>query len=133
MATQTQTQTHTQREAAGHKGAATRRRTAAKRSSAQTKSSARQTRTAARGTARAARTTANQATRTAERRAGAAGSSLEALVRQAQRAMVHIPVGAALEARDAAVKTVRSYTDRKTASTRFNRFERRGEKALRRS
>lgn len=129
----TDTQTTTQREQAGNRAAATRRRNAAKRSASQTKSSARQTRTAARGTARAARSTATQAGRTAGRRADAAGSSFEALIKQAQRTLVHIPVGAALEARDNAVKTVRSYTDRKSARTRFNKFERRGEKALRRS
>ena len=131
MATQT-TQTTTQRQQAGNRAAATRRRNAAKRSSAETKSSARQTRTAARSTVRSARTTAAPASRTAERRADAAGSSLEALVRQAQRTIVHIPVGAALEARDAAVKTVRTYTDRQTARVSFNRFERRGENAMRR-
>jgi guanyl-specific ribonuclease Sa len=128
----TGTQTTTQREQAGERAAATRRRNAAKRSASQTKSSARQTRTAARTTARSARTTASQASRTAGRRAEAASYSLESLIKQAQRTLVHIPVGAALEARDNAVKTVRTYTDRKSAQTRFNRFERRGEKALRR-
>lgn len=126
------TQTTTERQAAGHKAQATRKRTAAKRSSSQTRSSARQTRNSARSTARAARSTATQASRTAERQADAAGSRLEALLRQAERAAVLIPVGAALEARDAAVKTVRVYADRRTARVRFDRFERRGEKALRR-
>ncbi|HET8977008.1 MAG TPA: hypothetical protein VFN87_02560 [Solirubrobacteraceae bacterium] len=126
------TQTTTQRQAAGNKATATRRRAAAKRSASTTKRSASQTRTSARRTARAARTTANDATRTAGRRAGAATSSFEALVREAQRALVLIPVGAALEARDAAVATVRTYTDRRTAGLKFNRFERRGEKALKR-
>jgi hypothetical protein len=126
------TQTRTEREAAGHKAAATRKRNSAKRTASQTRGSATQTRTAARSTARAARTTATHASRTAGRRADAAGSSLEALVREVERVAVLIPVGAALEARDAAVKTVRSYADRRSARVRFDRFERRGERALRR-
>jgi hypothetical protein len=119
------TETKTQREAAGNKASATRKRAAAKRSANRTKASATQTRSTARTTARAARSTAN-------RRADAAASSFEALVRQAERTMVLIPVGAALEARDAAVSTVRTYTQRRSARLRFNRFERRGEKALKR-
>jgi hypothetical protein len=119
------TETKTQREAAGNKASATRKRAAAKRSANRTKTSATQTRSTARTTARAARSTAN-------RRADAAASSFEALVRQAERTMVLIPVGAALEARDAAVNTVRTYTQRRSARLRFNRFERRGEKALKR-
>jgi hypothetical protein len=126
------TETKTQREAAGNKAAATRKRTAAKRSASRTKASATQTRNAAGGTARAARTTAGQAGRTANRRVDAAASNFEALVRQAERAMVLIPVGAALEARDAAVSTVRTYTQRRSAGREFNRFERRGEQALKR-
>lgn len=126
------TETQTQRSAAGTKAAATRKRTAAKRSASRTKSSATQTRNAARGTARSARTTASQAGRTASRRADAATSSFEALVREAERALVLIPVGAALEARDAAVKRVRTYTDRRTAQRELSRFERRGERALKR-
>lgn len=126
------TQTTTQRQAAGNKATATRRRAAAKRGSAATKRSATQTRSSARSTARAARSTADEATRTATRRAEAATSAFEAFVREAERALVLIPVGAALEARDAAVATVRTYTDRRTARRRFDRFERRGEKALKR-
>jgi hypothetical protein len=126
------TETKTQREAAGNKASATRRRTASKRSATRTKASATQTRSAARSTGRAARSTATEAGRTANRRADAAASSFEALVRQAERTMVLIPVGAALEARDAAVNTVRAYTQRRSARLRFNRFERRGEKALKR-
>jgi hypothetical protein len=126
------TETKTQRVAAGNKAAATRRRTAAKRSATRTQASATHTRNAAGSTARAARTTATEAGRTANRRVDAAASSFESLVRQAERAMVLIPVGAALEARDAAVSTVRTYTQRRTARREFNRFERRGEKALKR-
>jgi phage shock protein A len=47
--------------------------------------------------------------------------------------MVLVPVGAALEARDAVVKTVRTYTDAERAQQQLNRFERRGERALRRN
>lgn len=126
------TETQTQRQAAGEKAAATRKRNAASRSSARTRTNARQTRTAARTTARAAGSTATQASRTARRRADAAGNSFEALVREAERRLVLIPVGAALETRDAAIKTVRKYIDRGSARREFNRFERRGEKALRR-
>jgi hypothetical protein len=126
------TETKTQREAAGNKAAATRKRNTAERSASRTKASATQTRSAARSTARAARSTATEATRTANRRADAATSSFEALVRQAERAMVLIPVGAALEARDAAVNTVRTLTQPRSARREFNRFERRGEKALKR-
>jgi hypothetical protein len=126
------TETQTQRQEAATKAAATRKRNAAKRSASRTKSSATQTRSAARTTARAARTTAADASRTANRRADAAGSGLESLVRRAERTMVLIPVGAALEARDAALNTVRTYTRRRSARQEFNRFERRGEKALKR-
>jgi hypothetical protein len=126
------TETKTQREAAGNKAAATRKRTAAKRDAGRTKASANQTRSAAGSTARAARSTATEASRTANRRVDATASSFEALVRQAERAMVLIPVGAALEARDAAVNTVRTYTQRRSAGREFNRFERRGERALKR-
>lgn len=126
------TETQTQRQEAATKAAATRKRTAAKRSTSRTKASATQTRTAARNTARAAGSTASEASRTANRRAEAATSGLEALARRAERTMVLIPVGAALEARDAAIKTVRTYTRRRTARQEFTRFERRGEKALKR-
>jgi hypothetical protein len=126
------TETQTQRQEAATKAAATRKRTAAKRSASRTKASATRTQTAARGTARAARSTAAEASRTANRRADAASSGLEALVRRAERTIVLIPVGAALEARDAAISTVRTYTRRRTARQELNRFERRGEKALKR-
>ena len=126
------TETQTQRQEAGTKAAATRQRTAAKRSASRTKASATRTRAAARGTARAARTTAADSSRTANRRVDAATSGLEALVRRAERTMVLIPVGAALEARDAAVNAVRTYTRPHTAWQELNRFERRGERALKR-
>ena len=126
------TQTRTARQAAGNKAAATRKRNAAKRSTTRTKTSAKQTTNAARSTARGARSTAKQATRTAERRAGATTSQLEVLARQAERALL-IPVGAALEARDAALSTAHTYSNRATAKREFDRFERRGERALRRN
>ena len=99
------TQTRTARQAAASKAAATRKRNAAKRSATRTK---------------------------AERRAGAATSRLEALARQAERALL-IPVGAALEVRDAALSTVHTYSNRGTARRQLDRFERRGESALRRN
>jgi len=123
-------QTGTARRAAGTKAAASRKRTAAKQSGSRTKASAKQTATSARSTAGSARTTARQASRTAERRADAAATRFEALVRQAERALL-IPVGAALEARDSAASTVRTYADRTAAKREFDRFERRGETALR--
>lgn len=124
------TQTKTGRRAAGHKAAATRKRNAAEHSATLTKGSAAQTKDAARDTVRAARTTATRATRTAERHADAATSSVEALVRQAERTVLLIPIGAALEARDAALATVRTYTDRRAVRHELDRFERRGERAL---
>lgn len=126
------TQTKTARQAAGYKAAATRKRNAAKQSSARTKASARHTAEAAHDTAQAARSTAAGATHTAERRADAAASRMQALARQAERTLL-IPVGAALEARDAAISTVRTYADRRSSKREFDRFELRGEQALRRN
>jgi hypothetical protein len=126
------TQTRTARQAAGNKAAATRKRNAAKRSARTTKASAKQTSNAASSTAHAARSTAKQAARTAERRAEVATSGLQVFARQAERALL-IPVGAALEARDSAVSAVRTFADRRTARLELDRFERRGETALRRS
>jgi hypothetical protein len=118
-------QTKTQRQATAKKAAATRKRNAAKRGSQSTKASARRTASSARGTSRAARSTAKQATRTTE----AEVPRLEAVARQAERALL-IPVGAALEARDTVVETARTYGDRARARRQLNRFERRGATAL---
>lgn len=126
------TQTTTQRKAAGTKAAATRKRNAAANSSARTRSSARRTRSSAGQTASAARTTARQAGRTTARRADATTTRVAAIARQAERAVL-IPVGAVLEAGDALRTSVRVYTDRRQATTRLRRFERRGEQALRRN
>jgi hypothetical protein len=136
------TQTTTQRQAAAKKAADTRKQNAAKESAAHTKASARRTSTsarksakttsqAARSTSRNARSTAKQATRTAARGIDAQATRLEAIARQAERVAL-IPVGAALEARDAVVDTVRTYTDSRTAKRQLDRFERRGANALRR-
>ena len=125
-------QTKTQRQATAKKAAATRKRNAAKRSSQHTKTSARRTASSARGTSRAARTTAKQATRTTARRVEAEAPRLEAVARRAERALL-IPVGVALEARDAVAQTARTYTDRTRARRELNRFERRGATALRRN
>jgi hypothetical protein len=47
--------------------------------------------------------------------------------------MALIPVGAALEARDAVIDTARTYSDPRRAKRRLDRFERRGATALRRN
>jgi hypothetical protein len=113
MATQTQTQS--KRERAGKRAAATRRRNAAGRSAAATRRSATQTGRSAKRTTRAA--------------SGAAAFSVEQLALQARRG-VTIPVGAALEARDAVVRTARTATRRATRRRTLDRIERRGERAL---
>jgi hypothetical protein len=136
------TQTTTQRQAAAKKATATRKRNVAKQSASSPKASARRTSNSARSSARttsqaakrtsqSARSTAKQATRTAARSVDAQATRLEALARQAERVAL-IPVGAALEARDAVVDTVRTYTDSRTAKRQLDRFERRGAAALRR-
>lgn len=130
------TQTHTQREQAGKKAAATRKRNAANRSAAATRRSASQTGRSAKQTARAAsgvrrqaRSTARLGSTTAERELDYATTRLEAVALGARRG-VAIQVGAALEARDALVRTaefaVRTAQRRRT----LNRLERRGERAL---
>jgi hypothetical protein len=62
----------------------------------------------------------------------AALTRVEALARQTERVLL-IPVGAALEARDSLVRAVQITTNRRTATNRLRRFERRGEQALRRN
>lgn len=96
-------QTRTQRQAAAKKAAATRKRNASRQSN---------------GTVRAA-----------ARRSLAERIRVEALARQAERAIL-IPVGAALEARDRIVAFVRN---QEFARRQLNRFERRGATALRRN
>jgi len=125
-------QTRTQRQAAAKKAAATRKRNSAKQSSGTAKASVRRTTTSARSTGRAARTTAKQAARATAHHASAETTRLEAVVRQAERAVL-IPVGAALEARDRVNATVRTYSDRRHTRQQLNRFERRGATALRRN
>lgn len=132
-------QTKTQRSAAGHKAAATRKRNAAKRSESAAKTSARQTRAAAnvtvktstRATTRNARRTSKQAGRAANRRFDAATERVEELGRRAQR-VLYIQVGAAAKAKDSLVGTVRTYTDIQKANVELNKLERRGARALRR-
>lgn len=130
------TQTRTQREQAGKKAAATRKRNAANRASSATRRSATQTRRSARQTTRSASRTGQSARTTAltgstaiARELDAAGDRLEALALGARRG-VAIQVGAALEARDAVKRTaefaVRTASRRRT----LNRLERRGERAL---
>ena len=103
----------------GKRAAATRRRNAAGRSAGATRRSASQTGRSAKRTTRVA--------------SGAAGTSVEALAFSVRRG-VTIPVGAALEARDAVVRTAQSAarksTRRNTRRRTLNRLERRGERAL---
>ena len=69
--------------------------------------------------------------RSTARRADAEATRLEALGRQAERTVL-IPIGAALEAWDRAADTVQTYSNRRRATQRLNRFERRAATALRR-
>jgi hypothetical protein len=134
------TQTKTQREQAGKKAAATRKRNAASRSTTATRRSATQTRRTAKRTTRSAsrsaaqtgqsaRTTALTASTAVARELDAATNRVEALALGARRG-VAIQVGAALEAGDAVKRTaqfaVRTANRRRT----LNRLERRGERAL---
>jgi len=130
------TQTRTQREQAGKKAAATRKRNAASRSAAATRRSASrtgrsasQTRRAATGAGRQAGTTAKLGTATLGRELDAAGNRIEALAVGARRG-VAIQVGAALEARDAVVRTVEFAVGTANRTRTLKRLERRGERAL---
>ncbi len=130
------TQTPVQRQAAAKRAAATRKRNAAKRSASATKATARRTRGAASGTARNARSTARtagttgaSAAGTAMKAADAAGARLGAAARNAQRAVL-IPVGALAAAGDAVRRTAETYVDSGRRARQFDRFERRGAKAL---
>lgn len=123
------TQTPSQRQAAAQKAAATRKRTAAKRSASTTKSSARRTRSSASATTRQAGRTTRQATRTASKRADAAASRLGVVGRQAQRALL-IQLGAAATLKDKVRETARTYSNLGLITREFDRFERRGNRAL---
>lgn len=130
------TQTRTQREQAGKKAAATRKRNAASRSAAATRRSASQTgrtvsqtRRTATNAGRQARTTARTGSTTLGRELDAAGNRIEALTLGARRG-VAIQVGAALEARDAMVRTVEVAVGTAKRKRTLNRLERRGERAL---
>ena len=130
-------QTKTQRQAAGHKAAATRKANATKQRASATKTSARRTRSSASATVRtSARTTSGnakrtgkQAGRTASTGLGAATQRVEELGRRAQRALF-IQVGAAATVRDTVVGTVNKYTTPTKASRELNKLERRGARAL---
>ena len=125
------TQTRTQRQAAGQKAAATRKRNAAKRSASTTKTSARRTRSSAGQTTREARLAGRHATRTAVRGLDSASERIGELGRRAQRA-VYIQVGVAATARDALTSSVRRYSRVNNVVRELNKYERRGERALRR-
>jgi hypothetical protein len=130
-------QTKTQRQAAGHKAAATRKRNSAKRSASATKASARRTRssasatvrTSARTTSRSAKQTGRQAGRTTARGLDAATQRVEEFGRRAQRALF-IQVGAAASVRDAVIKAARTYSNTTKANAQFDKLERRGARAL---
>ncbi len=124
------TQTRTRRQAAANKAAATRKQNAADASAASAKTSARQTKRSAAATGREAKRTAKQAGTTTSRRIDAATSRLDAIGRQAERAFL-IQIGAALEARDAVLQTAQTYTDPGRLTRELDRFEQRGERALR--
>jgi hypothetical protein len=125
-------QTRTQRQASAKKAAATRKRNSAGRSSGTAKASVRRTTTSAQSTGRAARTASKQAGRATARRVSAEKTRLEGVARQAERVIL-IPVGAALEARDRAAATIRTYSNSRLTRQQLNRFERRGATALRRN
>jgi len=130
-------QTKTQRQAAGHKAAATRKRNAAKRSATATKTAARRTnasasatvRTSARQTGRNARQTTKQASRTAGHRFDAATQRVEEFGRRAQRAF-YIQVGAAAEFRDTVARQARKFASLSNATVELDKLERRGARAL---
>jgi hypothetical protein len=124
-------QTRTKRQAAAKKAAATRKRNSARQSSGTAKASVRRTTTSAQSTGRAARTASKQAGWATARRVLAEKTRLEAVARQGERVIL-IPVGAALEARDRAAATIRTYSDSRLARQQLNRFERRGATVLRR-
>ncbi len=125
------TQTRTQRQAAAQKAAATRKRNAAKRTASTTRSSARRTQSTASQTTREARRTGRAARRTAGYGLDAATERLEEFGRRMQRAF-YIQVGAAATARDALARSVRTYTNVGSMVKEFDRYERRGERALKR-
>lgn len=133
-------QTPTKRQAAAQRAVATRKRNAARRSASATRSAARRTSSSAGQTTREAGRTGRGATRTAGRHLDAATARLGVIGRQAQRALL-IQLGAAAETADRMRRTARTYGDgmRRTARTytnldlvrrEFDRFERRGARAL---
>jgi hypothetical protein len=127
------TQTRTQRQAAGKKAAATRKRNSAQRSAAATRASARRTQRSAAGTAkttsRGAQRTGRQASKTTARGFEAATARLDAFGRQAERALL-IQLGAAAEFRDAITQTAKTYTNIDRLTRELDRFERRGERIV---
>ena len=126
------TQTKTQRQAAGKKAAATRKQNAAKRSASATKASAGRTTRRASATTKSAQRTSRQATRTAGRGIDAATARLDAFASQAQRALL-IQLGAAATLRDNLAQTAQTYTNLDKVVRELDRFERRGERVLKRT
>ncbi len=125
------TQSRLKRQTAAKKAAATRKTNAAKRSASTTKGSARRTTRSAKSSARSGATTAKQAARTTGHGLDAATTRIDALGRQAQRAVM-IQLGAAIALRDAVSQIAETYSNLDRALLELNRFERRGEAAVRR-
>jgi hypothetical protein len=124
------TQTRSKRQAAAKKGAATRKANATKRSATTTKSSARGTGRSVKSSAQSGRRTAGQAARTTGRGLDTASTRFEAFGRQAQRAVL-IQLGLAVALRDAISEVAETYTNLDKVIRELNRFERRGEGAVR--
>ena len=114
-------QTTTQRQAAGKKAAATRKRNAATRQARTTRASAQRSNQSTRGTARRAASTAST-------RADAEAKRVEGLGYQAERAVL-VPVGAALVARDSVLEAARPFRSTKGVEREIKKFERRGVRA----
>ena len=114
-------QTTTQRQAAGKKAAATRKRNAATRQGRTTRASAQRSSQTTRGTAQ-------RATKTAATRADAEATRLEGLGYQAERAVL-VPVGAALVARDNVLEAAKPLGSVAGVEREIKKFERRGVRA----
>ena len=129
------TQTPSRRQAAAKRAAATRKRNSTKRSASATKASARRTQKAAtagaKQTTREARRTTRQAGRTTGRGLDSAGTTIGAIGRQAQRAVL-IQLGAAATVGEKVKRTARTYSSLDGVVRELDRFERRGARALNR-
>jgi hypothetical protein len=125
-------QTRTQRQAAGKQSAATRKRNESRRRTSSARSSARRGQRAAGAASRDAQGAATQLSRAFGRSLEAGALQMDAIGRQFERVLL-IEIGAALEARDVVVSTMRLLSNRRKFNTRIRKLERRGETVLRRS